>query len=166
VESNRVVASLLIVFALAACTTTSPDVISRQDANRMSSVIDATVLSTRPVKVEGTQSGVGAVAGGAVGGIAGSSVGGSREAAAVGILGAVAGAVIGNAVERSTTREEAIEVLVQLRNGERRAIVQAKGNEELRPGDAVIIVTTGGKTRVTRAPAVGAPNTPAVAPRS
>ena len=49
---------------------------------------------------------------------------------------------------------EAVEVLVQLKNGERRAIVQAKGNETLVPGEAVILVSTGGKTRVTRAPTV------------
>ena len=138
---------------LAACSTTSPDVIQRGDAQRMSQVLDATVLSVRPVVVEGSQSGVGGVAGGVVGGIAGSSVGGHREAAVVGVLGAVAGAVIGNAVERMGTREEAVEVLVQLRNGERRAIVQAKGNETLVVGEPVIIVTTGNKTRVTRAPA-------------
>ena len=54
--------------------------------------------------------------------------------------------------------KDAIEVLVQLRNGERRSIVQAKGNETLGAGDAVILVTTGGKTRVTRAPG----STPAV----
>jgi outer membrane lipoprotein SlyB len=52
------------------------------------------------------------------------------------------------------TREDAVEILVQLRNGERRAIVQAKGNETLVPGDAVILVSTGGKTRVSRAPTV------------
>jgi outer membrane lipoprotein SlyB len=39
-----------------------------------------------------------------------------------------------------------------LRNGDRRAIVQAKGNETLLAGDAVIIVTSGGKVRVSRAP--------------
>ena len=75
----------------------------------------------------------------------------------------VAGAVVGNAIERASTKEEAVEVMVQLRNGERRAIVQAKGTEELRAGDPVIIVTTGGKVRVTRAPAV-VPATPAGAP--
>ena len=137
---------------LAACSTTSPDVIQRGEAQRMSQVLDGTVLSVRPVVVEGSQSGVGGVAGGVVGGIAGSSVGGHREAAVVGVLGAVAGAVIGNAVERMSTREEAVEVLVQLRNGERRAIVQARGNENFVVGEPVIIVTTGNKTRVTRAP--------------
>jgi outer membrane lipoprotein SlyB len=140
--------------ALAACSTTSPDVVQRGDAQRMSYVQDATVLSVRPVVVDGTQSGIGGVSGGVVGAVAGSSVGGPREGAIVGVLGAVAGAVIGNAVERSATREDAVEVLVQLPNGERRSIVQAKGQETLNTGDAVILTTTGGKTRVTRAPAV------------
>lgn len=137
---------------LAGCTTTSPDVIGRQDANRLSTVLDGTVLSVRNVTVEGSQSGVGASAGGVVGAIAGGSVGGRRDSAAGAVLGAVAGAVVGNAMERTGTREEAVEIMVQLRNGERRAIVQAKGNEQLKPGDPVVIVTTGGKARVSRAP--------------
>ncbi|MEN9417618.1 MAG: hypothetical protein RI988_1238 [Pseudomonadota bacterium] len=145
-------ATVTALAALTACSTTSPDVISRQDANRMSTVLDGTVLSVRSVTVEGNQSGVGAGAGGVVGAIAGSSVGGRRDSAAGAVLGAVAGAVVGNAVERMGTREEAVEIMVQLRNGERRAIVQAKGNEQLKAGDTVVIVTSGGKTRVSRAP--------------
>ncbi|MCX2863526.1 glycine zipper 2TM domain-containing protein [Paucibacter sp. PLA-PC-4] len=142
------------VVTLAACSTTSPDVVQRGDAQRMSQVQDGTVLSVRPVTVDGSQSGVGGVAGGVVGAIAGSNVGGRREGQIVGVLGAVAGAALGNAIERNVTKEEAVEILVQLRNGERRAIVQAKGNETLNPGEAVILVTTGGKTRVTRAPVI------------
>lgn len=151
---KRSLATLALAAALAACSTTSPDVIQRGDAQRLSQVQDATVLSIRPVTVEGTQSGVGGAAGGVIGGVAGSSVGGHRERIAVGVLGAVAGAVVGNLTERAATRESAVEILVQLRNGERRAIVQAEGNEALRPGDAVILVSSGGRTRVTRAPAV------------
>jgi outer membrane lipoprotein SlyB len=163
---NRIVQAILVAVlaaASAACTTTSPDVIQRDDANRMATVLDGVVLSTRPVTVEGNQSGIGATAGGVVGGVAGSSVGGRREAVAVGVIGAVAGAVAGNAIERMSTREEAVEVLVQLKSGERRAIVQAKGNEDLKAGDAVVLVQTGGKVRVTKAPAG---HTPAPAPRS
>lgn len=148
----RTALALSLVAMLTACATSSPDVISRNDAQRMSSVVDATVLTVRPVVVDGSQSGGGAVAGGVVGGIAGSSVGGRRESAAVGVLGAVAGAVIGNAIERASTREESLEILVQLKNGERRAIVQAKGSESFKPGDAVILVTTGGKVRVSQNP--------------
>jgi outer membrane lipoprotein SlyB len=153
--------ALTLAAALAACSTTRPDVIQRGDAQRLSQVQDGTVLSVRPVVVEGNQSGIGGAAGGIAGGVAGSTVGGHREGIVVGVLAAVAGAVIGNTVERMGTREDAVEVLVQLRNGERRAIVQAKGNETLLAGDAVILVSSGGKTRVTRAP-----NVVRVAPRS
>lgn len=145
-------AVLVLALVLAACSTTSPDVVQRADAQRLSTVIDATVLSVRPVTVDGTQSGVGSVAGGLAGGVAGASVGGRREGIIIGVLGAVAGAVAGNAIERSATREDAVEILLQLRNGERRAIVQARGSETLQPGDPVILVTTGGKARVTKAP--------------
>ena len=37
-----------------------------------------------------------------------------------------------------------------LKNGDRRAIVQAKASEILAAGDAVTIVTTGSKVRVTK----------------
>lgn len=146
--------TLIAALALSACSTTSPDVIQRGDAQRLSQVQDATVLSARPVVVDGSQSGIGGVAGGVTGAIAGSSVGGRREGQVAGVIGAVAGAVIGNAIERSATREEALEIIVQLRNGERRSVIQARGAESFNSGDPVILVTTGGKTRVQRAPAV------------
>jgi outer membrane lipoprotein SlyB len=148
---------LALLAAISGCSTTSPDVIQRGDAQRLSQVQDATVLSVRPVKVDGSQSGVGGVAGAVAGGVAGSTVGGHREQIVVGTLGAIAGAVVGNAIERAGTSEDALEILVQLRNGDRRAIVQAKGQESFNPGDPVILVTTGGKTRVAKAPPVTQP---------
>jgi outer membrane lipoprotein SlyB len=138
---------------LAACASSSPDVIARGDAQRMAQVQVGVVLSVRTVTVDGNQSGVGAAVGGVVGAIGG--YGGSgvqREAQVLGVLVGVAGAAAGNAIERMSTREEALEILVQLKNGDRRANVQAKGTEVLVAGDPVIIVTTGSKVRVTKAP--------------
>jgi outer membrane lipoprotein SlyB len=129
-------------------------VVNRNDTQRMATVIDAVVLSTRPVIVDGAQSGLGAAAGGALGGIAGSGIGGSRDSMVIGVIGAVVGGVIGNAAERSATREDGLEILVQLRNGDRRSVVQARAAESFAPGDPVILVTTGGRVRVTRAPVV------------
>ncbi|MFZ4551527.1 MAG: hypothetical protein ACOYNB_06875 [Aquabacterium sp.] len=150
--------TVLSLCVLAACSTTSPDVIKPGDAQRMSQVQDAVVLNVRPVVVEGSQSGAGGATGAVIGGIAGAgSTGNSRGSAMAGVAGAVVGAVVGNAVERFGTREDAVEILLQLSNGERRAIVQAKGNETFNPGDAVILVTTGGKTRVMLAPKVTKP---------
>jgi outer membrane lipoprotein SlyB len=152
------------LLSLSACTTTSPDVVSRDEAQRLATVVDAVVLTTRPVTVDGTQSGIGGAAGGIVGGIAGSGVGGQRESAAVAVIGAVVGGMIGNATERNVTREQALEILVQLKNGDRRSVVQAKATENFQPGDAVIIVTTGGKVRVTKAPVIVTPEKPVSAP--
>lgn len=166
---KRAFAALALTGALAAlvgCTTTSPDVVSRNEAQRLSTVQDGVVLSSRPVVVDGNQSGLGGVTGAVVGGVAGSGIGGRRDHAVGGVIGAVVGGVVGNAAERLGTREDAVELLIQLKNGERRSVVQAKGNETLNPGDSVIIVTTGGKVRVTRAPTVVVPvaPSPAVAP--
>ena len=144
---------LALLAALGGCATSSPDVIRRQDTQTMSQVHDAVVITVRTVTVDGNQTGMGAAVGGVVGalaGSAGSSV--QREQNALGLLAGVAGAMAGNAIERMGTREEALEVIVQLRNGERRAIVQAKGSEMLAAGDPVIIVTTGNKVRVSKAP--------------
>jgi outer membrane lipoprotein SlyB len=144
---------LAVSLALMACASSSPDVIQRGDAQRMAQVQDGVVLSVRTVTVDGSQSGVGATVGGVVGAIGG--YGGSgvqREAQVLGVLAGVAGAAAGNVIERMSTREEAVEILVRLKNGENRAIVQAKAAEVFVPGDPVIIVTTGSKVRVTKAP--------------
>lgn len=144
----------LLLSLLAACSTSSPDVVQRGDAQRMSSVQDATVLSVRPVTIDGTQSGAGGVTGAIAGGVAGASVGGRREGIVVGVLAAVVGAVIGNTVERFSTRETAVELILQFPNGERRSLVQAGGNETFAAGDKVVVVTTAGKSRASRAPVV------------
>ena len=145
--------ALVVATFLGACASSSPDVIQRGDAQRMAHVEDGVVLSVRSVVVDGSQSGVGAVVGGVVGAVGGYSGSGvQREAQVLGVLAGVAGAAAGNAIERFTTREEAVEILIQLRGGERRAIVQAKAAEVFNPGDPVILVTTGGKVRVTKAP--------------
>jgi outer membrane lipoprotein SlyB len=145
--------ALMFVLVLAGCSTSSPDVIQRGDAQRLSTVVDAVVLSVRTVTVEGSQSGIGATTGGVVGGLAGYGAGSNqRDAQIIGILAATAGAVAGNVIERAGTREEAYEIMLQLKNGDRRVIVQAKGAEVFTPGEAVILVTSGGKVRVAKAP--------------
>jgi outer membrane lipoprotein SlyB len=150
----QIISVVMLSAVLVACSSSSPDMIKRDDAQRMARVEDAVVLSIRTVTVDGSQSGIGAAVGGvvgAVGGYAGSSV--QREGQVLGVLAGVAGAAAGNAIERFATKEEAVEILLQLtKSGERRAVVQAKGSESLVAGDPVIIVTTGSKVRVSRAP--------------
>jgi outer membrane lipoprotein SlyB len=47
-------------------------------------------------------------------------------------------------------REHAVEIVLQIRGGDRRAIVQAAGSDIFAPGDAVMLVTSGSVTRVTK----------------
>ena len=109
---------IVLLPLLAACSTTSPDVIQRSDAQRMSQVQDATVLTVRPVVVEGSQSGVGGVSGAVVGGVAGSSVGGSREAVAVGVMvGVTVPVSVGVAVADGTGVSVLVGVMVAVKVG-------------------------------------------------
>ncbi|WP_342618811.1 hypothetical protein [Rhodoferax sp. GW822-FHT02A01] len=152
-KAIRIAVVVAIAAVLGACASSSPDVVQRGEAQRMAQVEDGVILSVRSVTIDGSQSGAGAVVGGVVGAIGGYSGSGvQREGQVLGVLAGVAGAAAGNMIERYATRDEALEILVQLKGGERRAIVQAKGTEKLEAGDPVIIVTTGGKVRVTKAP--------------
>jgi outer membrane lipoprotein SlyB len=150
----RVVLSALLVASLTACATHSPDVIQPYEAQRMAYLSDATVLSVRPVTIDGYQSGIGASVGAIAGGVAAANAASYYNSGWAGLVGAVFGGLLGNAVERSATMQNGVELLLQMRNGERRSIVQANGNEAWIIGEPVVLVTTGGRTRVTRAPQV------------
>lgn len=166
---NRTLLALPLAAAalvsLGGCVVARSDVVQRHETQRASRMVDATVISLRPVTVQsGYQTGAGATIGAVAGGVAGSNVGGWREGAVLGVVGMVAGALIGDAIERDAAREPGWEIVVQLRNGERRAIMQARAAEDLREGDQVVLVMGGGRTRVQRAPAGTPPISNAPAP--
>src|SRR5690606_2591673 len=102
----------------------SGSVYSASETRSEATVRMGVVESVREVRIEGTQSPVGTVAGGAIGGIAGSNVGGGRGSTVGAILGAVAGGVAGSAIERGVTEKKGLEITVRLDNGELRAITQ------------------------------------------
>ena len=143
-----------LTLALAACATSDPNVVPVYGAQRMSHVYDATVLSVRPVTIDGSQSGVGAGAGAIIGGIAGSTIGANSGAAIASMVGAVVGGVAGNAIERDSTKQNGVEIIVQMRDGQRRAVIQGVTSDAWAPGDPVIVIVTGGNARVARAPQV------------
>ena len=135
---------------LGGCASSSPDVITRNQAMRSQTAQLGMIESIRQVQIEGNQSGIGAVTGAVIGGVAGSSVGHKRANIAVGMLGAVLGGVAGNAIEKNATGENAVEMVIQLANGSRIAIVQTAGSQGLMPGDRVNLIGSPGAYRVTR----------------
>ncbi|HLF23247.1 MAG TPA: glycine zipper 2TM domain-containing protein [Burkholderiales bacterium] len=151
-NSKLLLASFTIATAasLAGCAAReSGSTFSRGETGREQTVRMATVEAVREVSIQGSQSPVGAIAGGVVGGIAGSSVGdGGKGSAIAAVLGSVAGGVAGNAIEEGVTRKKGLEITVKLDSGELRAIVQ-EADVIFKPGERVRLLNSGGVTRVT-----------------
>lgn len=109
-----------------------------------------TVETVREVKIEGTKTPIGSIAGGAVGGLAGHGVGGGSGAKIAAVVGAVAGGVAGSAAEELATRKAGIEITVTLDNGNTISVVQEQSGEYFAPGDRVRVLNLDGAYRVAR----------------
>ena len=143
-------ASLVTLVASGCASGLGGDTYARGEARRAMTVQYGSVEEVRPVRLEGTKSPVGTVAGAAVGGIAGSGVGGGRGQAVATVIGAVAGGLAGSALEEGVTRKPGVEVTVRLESGQILAVVQEDGGEAFRPGERVRVLRDAGTTRVTR----------------
>lgn len=146
--ATRYLAIGLVSVLLAACASSnSGSVYSRDEARKVQTVRTGVVESVRQVKLEGTKSPVGTIAGGAVGGIAGSSVGGGRGSAIATVIGAVAGGLLGSAAEEGVTRKDGVEITVKLDGGNMVAVVQ-EADDPFKAGERVRLLESNGTTRV------------------
>ncbi|MFM2434774.1 MAG: hypothetical protein RL063_753 [Pseudomonadota bacterium] len=141
------VATLLTLLLGACASSNSGSVYSRDDARKTQTVRTGIVESVRQVKLEGTKSPIGTVAGAAVGGIAGSSVGEGKGSSIGAVIGAVVGGLAGSAAEEMMTRKDALEITVKLDGGGLTAVVQ-EADEQFKAGDKVRLIESGGNTRV------------------
>jgi outer membrane lipoprotein SlyB len=126
---------------------------SRREARSVMVVRFAIVESVRPVMLEGTKTPVGATAGAVAGGVIGNSLGGrgSATSAVAAVIGVVAGGLGGAAMEEGITRQNGVEITIQLEGGGGYlAVVQADKGENFQPGERVRLVGSGQTTRVTR----------------
>ena len=141
------VATLLTLLLGACASSNSGSVYSRDDARKTQTVRTGIVESVRQVKLEGTKSPIGTVAGAAVGGIAGSSIGQGKGSTIGAVIGAVVGGLAGSAAEEMMTRKDALEITVKLDGGGLTAVVQ-EADEQFKAGDKVRLIESGGNTRV------------------
>ena len=146
-KTQLLVAGLLCLLVTACATSNSGSVYSRDEARRVQTVKTGVVESVRQVKLEGTKSPIGTVAGGAVGGIAGSSIGHGRGSAVGAVIGAVVGGIAGSAAEEGFTRKDALEITVKVDGGGLVAIVQ-EADDTFKAGEKVRLIESGGTTRV------------------
>ncbi|MFC1868536.1 glycine zipper 2TM domain-containing protein [Thermodesulfobacteriota bacterium] len=146
----KIVLTIIILFLLAGgcASSRSGQVYSRDQARKAHTVRLGTVKSVKQVKIEGTKSGIGAVAGGAAGGAVGSTVGGGSGKTVATVLGAVAGGLAGAAAEEGITKKGGLEITVELDDKEIIAVIQ-EADEQFIAGDRVRILTgPDGTTRV------------------
>ncbi|WP_243409919.1 glycine zipper 2TM domain-containing protein [Pokkaliibacter plantistimulans] len=147
---SALVASTLIMSGCAS--TLTGDTYSRNEARQVQNVQYGTITNMRFVKIEGNQSGLGAVPGAVVGGIAGSAIGGGRGQSLATVIGAVGGAIAGSAIEKQATTAQGINMTIRMDNGQSIAIVQeVDPNTPLNVGDRVQVLTgQDGSARATR----------------
>lgn len=95
------------------------------------------VIAINRIEIDGDGRYIGGtVVGGLLGAAIGSQIGGGDGRTAAGVVGAVGGALIGREIEKRRDRNEAYEVVIQLSNGQRHAVVY-EDTPPLRVGDNV-----------------------------
>tara|TARA_R110000851_G_scaffold8273_7_gene31928 strand:+ start:380 stop:874 length:495 start_codon:yes stop_codon:yes gene_type:complete len=155
IDMNRqLVTTLLLgaILTLGGCASSlTGDTYSRDDARAPQIVRMGTVESVRLVKIEGTKTAIGPIAGAAIGGVAGSGVGGGSGRAIASIVGALAGGMAGAAAEEGITRTQGVEITVTEDSGQTRAYVQAvQEGVSFATGDRVRVMTVNGESRVVK----------------
>ena len=116
---------MLMALVMVGCASrTSSNVYSREQAQRVQKVDEGEVVGVRPIEIEGSVSGLGALAGGILGYAVGGTIGeGSGEGVARAV-GTIAGALLGSAAEENASHEGGQEITIKLDYGEVIAIVQ------------------------------------------
>ncbi|MEK9650186.1 MAG: hypothetical protein VW146_04460 [Gammaproteobacteria bacterium] len=141
---------LCIFLVLPSCSYNSlrPDVVDRNQAQRMQTVRFGIVESVDKIVIAGDRQ-TGAIAGAAIGAASGSSISDSDIESGIGaVLGGLVGSAIGSAVGDAATRKDAIELLITLDDGKTISIIQEASNDSFSKGSRVKVITSAGKTRV------------------
>lgn len=149
-ESSMKVLSILVLggaLALAGCATPGRNVYPRGEAQSAWDVKQGTVVAIDTATIEGRRTQVGRIGGGLIGYETGRTVGEGAGSRIAGAVGAVAGAVAGEAVEERATRQNAMQITVEMDGGRTLAVVQP-GDQQFAVGERVKVYTRGGQARV------------------
>lgn len=124
---------------------------SRGDALNVMTVRMGTLEGARMVKLEGSRSGMGALAGGTIGGIAGSSMGKGKGKVLMTVIGALAGVGVGAAMEEGSSASRGLELIIRMDNGQVIAVIQEMSDEAFSNGQRVRVISDGRRVRVSHA---------------
>jgi outer membrane lipoprotein SlyB len=140
--------SLVAALLLVGCSHPSGSTYESGDVGRTIETTQASVVSSRVVKIAGESNAVGPVAGGALG-AAGSALA-FQGSGLVALIGGVIGAGAGYLAQKRMNNREGIEYVLQMDDGRTVTLVQNRADEEapLPDGTPVLVQVSGQYTRV------------------
>lgn len=143
----------LLVVALAGVTlagcvndnSLSGDVYSASEAKQIQSVTYGTLVSVRPVQIQGDDNTniIGAIGGAVLGGFLGNTIGGGAGKSLATAAGAVAGGVAGQGVQSSMNKSQGVELEIRRDDGSTIAVVQKQAASRYAAGQRVAMTTNG-----------------------
>lgn len=148
------IVAAITVATLSGCAnnnTLSGDTFSSSQAGQAQSVTYGTLVSVRPVTIQGGDGNniAGAVGGAVVGGFLGNTIGGGTGRRLGTAAGSVAGGVVGQQVQSMMNRSSGVELEVRRDNGTTFLVVQAQGVTQFHAGQRVTIATNGNTVTIT-----------------
>jgi outer membrane lipoprotein SlyB len=149
-------AGLAGLLLLAGCANPTRNTYESVDVGRTIAVADATVVSSRIVKISGDAKGYGPAAGGIAGASTGAlAIGAGQGSALAGVLGGLLGIGAGYIAEQVGRDREGIEYVLQGTDGRVYTIVQNRGGDEqpFAPGTGVLVQYGASYARVIERPA-------------
>jgi outer membrane lipoprotein SlyB len=140
--------SLVAALLLAGCAHPSGSTYEAGDVGRTIETTQASVVSSRVVKIAGESNAVGPVAGGAMG-AAGSALA-FQGSGLVAVIGGVLGAGAGYLAQKQLNNRDGIEYVLQMDDGRTVTLVQNRASDEapLPDGTPVLVQVSGQYTRV------------------
>ena len=130
---------LIALLSIGCASRTSSNVYSREQAQRIHHVDEGEVINVRPIEIEGSVSGLGAIAGAIMGYAVGGTIGEGSGQSVARAVGTIGGALLGAAVEEGASHQTGTEITVRLDYGEVIAIIQA-ADERFQIGDRVKVL--------------------------
>lgn len=150
---KRLVVVALAGMTLAGCVndnTLSGDVYSASETKQVQRVTYGTLVSVRPVQIQGGDDSniIGAIGGAVLGGFLGNTVGGGTGRSLATAAGAVAGGVAGQGVQGSLNKSQGVELEIRQDDGNTIMVVQKQAASRYAVGQRVSMASNGSQVTV------------------
>ncbi|HBO58694.1 MAG TPA: hypothetical protein DD624_02130 [Alphaproteobacteria bacterium] len=117
-----------LLFIVTGCATDINDnAYSLSSVGRASAVAQGVIVDVRTVSIQGSN-GAGSVLGGVAGGVAASTIGRGAGSVLASVGGALAGAFIGGITQNELTKQQALQYIVRLADGDMINVIQGLNN--------------------------------------